>query len=187
MSIEAEIKAHVRDAADLHARLRQWSDPEVAVYSDVYLDRGGALAADDRELRVRRVRVDDDTTTLLTYKGEVVDAGSGSKTEVETAVADADALIDIVKALGYEAVVAFDKHCTNYRFTRGDRSMLATVVEVPQIEGTFIEVESLVPDSDDVGVALDAIRDVLDDLGITRADETRDTYTGAVLTAERDA
>jgi adenylate cyclase, class 2 len=114
-----------------------------------------------------------------------VDAESGSKTELETTGDDPDTLKAILEALGYAVFVAFDKHRTNYRFIRHNRELLATVVEVPQIDGTFIEVETLIPDSDDLDAALGLVRDILDELGITRADETRDTYTGAVLAAQR--
>lgn len=185
MSIEAEIKARVRDVDGVHSRLNGWADPEVAVYSDTYLDRRGELTDADRELRVRRIRVGDDTTTVLTYKGEVVDAESGSKSELETTVDDPDTTVAILEALGYRTFVAFDKHCTNYRFTRHGLSLLATVVSVPQIDGTFIEVESVVAGTDDPGSALEVIRTILGELGIDRAEETRDTYTDAVLAAAR--
>jgi len=186
VSIEAEIKANVRDAEHVHARLREWAEPEVAVYSDAYFDRDRTLTDADQELRVRSIQTDSESTTLLTYKGAVVDAESGSKTELETTGGDPDTLKAILEALGYTVFVAFDKHCTNYRFTRHDRKLLTTVVEVPQIDGTFIEVETLISDSDDLDAALALVRDVLDELGITQADETRDAYTDAVLAAHRD-
>lgn len=57
--------------------------------------------------------------------------------------------------------------------------MLATLVRVPEIDGTFLEVETLVPEAD-LMAALDSIRAVLAGLGIGPEDLTRETYTGAV-------
>lgn len=151
------------------------------MYSDTYFDRAGQLTRADQELRVRHIHADGATTTLLTFKGAVVDAETQSKTERETAVADPEALKAIFLGLGYEVFVAFDKHCTNYRFTRQGRDMLATVVTVPQIDGTFLEVETIIAVPGDLTPALDAIREVLAELGIPRNDETRDTYTAAVI------
>jgi adenylate cyclase, class 2 len=173
----------VRDTERVYTTLAGWATPEVATYSDAYFDCGGELTGGDRELRVRRIDAGGAITTLLTYKGAAVDAGSGSKTELETSAADADALAAILIALGYAVFVAFDKHCTNYRFHRDGRDILATVVEVPQVEGTFIEVETLVSDPDDLEPALGTARGVLGELGIPPGEETRDTYTDAVVAA----
>lgn len=183
MSIEAEIKARVGDPERVRAVLAGWATPETATYSDAYFDRDGQFTGGDRELRVRRIATDSASTTLLTYKGAAVDAESGSKTELETGAADPDALAAILTALGYGVFVAFDKHCTNYRFRRDGRDYLATVVEVPQVEGTFVEVETLIADADDLEHVLGIVRGVLRELGIPPGDETRDTYTDAVLAA----
>jgi adenylate cyclase class 2 len=86
--------------------------------------------------------------TVLTYKAPAVDADSGSKPEHETKVADAATLDTIFRALGLEDLVAFEKHCANYRFTAHRRDMLATVVTVPEIDGTFIELETM---ADEIG------------------------------------
>jgi adenylate cyclase class 2 len=54
------------------------------------------------------------------------------------------AAIDVLlRGLGLVCLVAFKKHCTNYRFTARGHDMLATVVRVPELDGTFIEVETM--------------------------------------------
>lgn len=58
--------------------------------------------------------------------------------------------------------------------------MLATVVTVPQIDGTFIELETIVPQRE-VKAALRDIRAVLHELGITDEDLTTEQYTDAVM------
>lgn len=62
--------------------------------------------------------------------------------------------------------------------------MLATLVRVPEIDGMFLEVETLV-DEDDVTTALNDIHSVLTELGIGPEDLTRETYTGAVAARRR--
>jgi adenylate cyclase class 2 len=42
-----------------------------------------------------------------------------------------------------EHLVKFQEECANYRFTARGRAMLATVVTVPEITGTFLELETL--------------------------------------------
>ncbi|WP_323182097.1 hypothetical protein [Streptomyces sp. NBC_00424] len=62
--------------------------------------------------------------------------------------------------------------------------MPATLVRVPEIEGTFLELGTLTGE-DDVATALDDVRAVLYELGITPEDLTRELHTDAVRTAQR--
>jgi adenylate cyclase class 2 len=62
--------------------------------------------------------------------------------------------------------------------------MLATVVRVPELDGTFIEVETMTND-DSTEAALADIGDVLRQLGIAEDDLTTEQYTEAVLTARQ--
>ena len=88
----------------------------------------------------------------------------------------------ILSALGLVHLVAFEKRCVNYRFTARGRDMLATTVTVPEISGTFIELETMADESD-LDDALADVRAVLGELGIGEGDLTTDTYTGAVMRA----
>jgi len=56
--------------------------------------------------------------------------------------------------------------------------MLATMVTVPELDGTFVEVETMAT-GDDVGAALTDVRGVLGELGITGVDLTTELYTDA--------
>lgn len=181
--IEAELKARVREPEALRGRLRRLADEERSVYRDTYYDRPGRdLTAEGRELRVRVVETGEMRRTVLTYKEPAVDSGSGSKPEHETKIADAAPLDAVFLALGLERLVAFEKRCANYRFTARGRDMLATVVTVPEIDGTFIELETMADDPD-VDAALTDVRTVLHDLGIADDDLTTEQYTDAVMRA----
>ena len=184
MPIEAELKARVRDTPALLAALDGRAKGESAVYRDHYFDSlDGSFTAVGHELRVRTVETHDSTRHVLTYKAPAVDETSGSKPEHETKVADPDAVIAIVHGLGYRTQIAFTKHCRNFSLHEQGRDLLATVVTVPEIDGTFIEVETIIPAEDELAAALEILRSVLADLGIHEADLTNELYTDAVAEA----
>ncbi|MFJ9446695.1 class IV adenylate cyclase [Kitasatospora sp. NPDC101235] len=137
----------------------------------------------DRELRIRTVHGPDNTRTVLTYKGPRVDDASGSKWEAETRVEDADAAHEIISGLGFTPRIRFEKRCRNYTFERDGRQLLATLVRVPELDATFIEVETAAATADGLAAALDTVRAVLADLGISEADLTTEQYTDAVAAA----
>jgi adenylate cyclase class 2 len=184
VAVEAELKALARDPERIHTALSQRAVGERSIYSDRYFDypdRGWTRHGN--ELRVRTITDEfGPTHTLLTFKEPTVDKASGSKPEHETAVGDVDVLITVLTALGVEQIIAFEKHCVNYRFTAQGRDLLATVVTVPELAGqTFIELETGA-DPDDVDTALDLVRSVLRKLGIEDSDLTTQAYTDAVAT-----
>jgi len=178
--IEAELKAYVRNPDHVRDALTALSPERVSVYRDTYLDLPDhSLDNTGRELRIRLIEQADSTRCVLTYKDPAVHA-SGSKPEYETEVADADAVLAILTALGHIQLIAITKYCRNYRFTRDGRDLLATLVHVPELDGTFLEIETVVAETRDVDSALTVIRRVLADLGITETDLTTELYTDAV-------
>lgn len=185
MAIEAELKAKVQDPEAVMARLEEAYGPGRAeVYKDTYYDLpAGTLSSHDQELRIRTVHSATNTRTVLTYKGARVDEASGSKPEYETQVADADAAHAIVRGLGYVPTIAFEKRCRNYSFEADGRELLATLVRVPEIDGTFIELETLAKSTEDLSAALGTVRTILARLGIDEDDLTTEQYTDAVATA----
>jgi adenylate cyclase, class 2 len=183
--IEAELKARVRDPGGLHARLSELAAGERSVYRDVYYDHPGRdLAAAGRELRLRVIESAGKTQSLLTFKEPAVDAASGSKPEHESQVSDPAAVSVLLAGVGLEVVVAFEKHCMNYRFRGQGRDLLATVVTVPELDGTFIELETMT-EPGDLDAALADIRAVLLRLGADGGDFTTEQYTDAVLASRR--
>jgi adenylate cyclase class 2 len=179
--IEAELKARVADLDALKERLSRRATGENSTYQDTYYDRPGCeLTSEGRELRVRVVDTGGVRRALITYKEPEVDTASASKPEHETEVADASVADIILRALGLEQLVSFEKHCVNYRFTAKGRNMLATVVTVPEVDGTFVELETLAA-KPDLGTALADVRAVLRELGISDDDLTTEQYTDAVM------
>ncbi|MFJ1565644.1 class IV adenylate cyclase [Streptomyces erythrochromogenes] len=183
--IEAELKACVQAPEETLRRLDERAVGRAEVYQDTYYDTvDGGLEARDEELRVRTVHAADETRTVLTYKGAPVDEESGSKPEHETRVEDARAVHAMLRGLGYVPAVALEKRCRNYAFEARGRQMLATLVRVPELDGTFLELETLVEEND-VPRALEDVREVLAELGIGAEDLTREQYTAAVKARRR--
>lgn len=178
--VEVELKAKVTDVAHVRAELERLAPGVDETYHDTYYDLPDeTLTTRDQELRVRTVTNDAGSRTLLTFKTAPVEQASGSRPEHETGVGDPTVADTVLKALGAVAVISFRKLCRNHRFTAEGRDVLATLVEVPEIEGTYLEVETLAP-ADEVEAGLSTIRTVLATLGISDVDLTSETYTGAV-------
>lgn len=185
--IEAELKARVHAPETVLRLVDERATGRAEVYQDTYYDMvAGTLDAEVRELRVRTVHGPDGTRSILTYKEPRIDEASGSKPEYETRVTDPDAVHAMLRGLGYVPAHAFEKRCRNYEFEAHGPAMLATLLRVPELDGTFLEIETQVKEQDDLQDALDAVRAVLAELGIAEDDLTTDTYTGAVR-AQRSA
>ncbi|WP_406177190.1 class IV adenylate cyclase [Streptomyces sp. NBC_00996] len=183
--IEAELKARVHSPEAVMRQLDERAEARVEVYQDTYYDDlAGSLERRDQELRVRTVHGPNGLRTVLTFKDTTVDASSGSKPEHETRVEDSQEAHSILQGLGYIPAIAFEKRCRNYDFEAYGRHIFATLVRVPEIDGMFLEVETIV-DEADVTSALDDIRALLDELGIGPEDLTRETYTSAVAAQGR--
>ncbi|MFE0374434.1 class IV adenylate cyclase [Streptomyces inhibens] len=179
--IEAELKARVHNPEYVMGQLDRTAEGRVEIYQDTYYDDpSGSLGAQDQELRIRTVHGPDSTRSVLTYKGSRLDPESGSKPEHETRVDDPEAVHAMLRGLGYVPAIAFQKRCRNYEFSSRGRSLLATLVQVPEIEGTFLEVETMVPEEKELPSALADIRAVMGELGIHTNDFTTELYTDAV-------
>ncbi|MEU2037949.1 class IV adenylate cyclase [Nocardia niwae] len=183
--IEAELKARVQDVESVQAALSARSAGQRSRYQDVYFDSAdGRLSSEGRELRLRTITADDGRRALLTYKEPAVDTTSGSKPEYETEVADPAAIDSMLRGLGLTNLVSFEKRCLNYRFTSEGRELLATLVTIPELDGTFIELETMVAESE-LTEALKVVRTTLYQLGISDSDLTTEQYTDAVLATRR--
>lgn len=174
--VEAELKARVRDPARVHRLLDRRAAGQAATYSDTYFDRPDQeLHRTGRELRLRTIHTAGAARHLLTYKAAAVDAASQSKPEHETDVADRGAVEAALLGVGFEVWVRLTKQVVNYRFTAAGRDVLASLVTVPQLDGTFIEVETLAGPGE-VNAALAVVRQVLATLEIDDGDLTTERY-----------
>lgn len=174
--IEAELKARLRNPNAVRTRLDSLATGEVETYRDMYFDVAGG-----RELRVREIESVSGVRCLLTYKEPSTHA-SGSKPEYETSMGSAAIAREILVRLGYARDIEITKRCVNYRFSVDGRDVVATVVTVPELDDTFIEVET-VCDPSDLDAAIEIVRQVLSDLEVDEAEITDELYTDAVRSA----
>jgi adenylate cyclase class 2 len=183
--IEAELKARVRDVESVQAALAARSTGQRSKYQDTYYDLADErLSSEGRELRLRTITTDSGRRSLLTYKEPAIDTASGSKPEYETDVGDPSMIDSLLRGLGLKELIGFEKRCVNYRFTSDGRELLATLVTVPELDGAFIEVETMVPESE-LAEALQLVRSTLHQLGIADSDLTTEQYTDAVLATRK--
>lgn len=182
--IEAELKARLSNPGPVRAKLRELAgEPEKAIYHDAYYDTADrGLETADRELRLRTVETPDTVRHLLTFKDPAVDEESESKPEYETALGNPAAVVRLFEALGYGVSVGLTKDCENYRLAQDGRDFLATVARVPELDDTYLEVETIAEEAD-VDRALAAVRVMLGHLGVPDSDLTTERYTDAVRAA----
>jgi adenylate cyclase class 2 len=183
MPIEVELKARVQDADALLRRLRDKSDGQPSTYRDTYYDWPDRRLgnAGRQELRIRVIEADSGTKALWTFKGAMLDAASTP--EFETMVTEPDMAQAILAQLGLEPVIAYTKHCVNFTFESDRHRVKASVVQVPELEGTFLEIETLVDDETAVDPAQAVIRSVLAELDLGEPDLEPTFYVDMV--AER--
>lgn len=151
MIVEVEAKLRLNDPPALHTQLAALDavrDRDV-LETNTYFDLpDGDLKSSDQGLRVR-VEVDQATgkaETILTHKGPRAHGRLKSRSETELGVHDARAAGEMLSALGYHAVLTFEKRRTRYLLD-GCRVEIDTLPHL----GTFVEIEGNT-DDDVLGV-----------------------------------
>lgn len=141
MPIELEIKLRVAEFEPLRAALAAVGAEPVSAgleWNCLLDDADGTLRRGDRGLRVRRFSDDGAgaSRTTLTFKGPRDGAGIKSRAETETEVADVDALLEILAALGLKPCLVFEKRRETWRFEDCE----VCLDELPSL-GCFVEIE----------------------------------------------
>lgn len=183
MAVEVELKARVTNPDLTRSRLESHATGEPSTYHDTYYDWPDHRLTDTgrQELRVRVVTSPQTTRHILTYKGAATSATDTP--EYETDVTDSAVLDTILSRLGLTHLIAYTKNCINYRFTAHDHPILATLVQVPELDAVFLEIETLIPDTTASHAARTAIHRTLADLGLGDDDLDPTFYIDMVTTA----
>jgi adenylate cyclase, class 2 len=139
VELEAKIKVDSHD--DVRASLRRAGATFVGRYveQNTIFDRAdGSLRRSGCGLRVRSVETveGERMDATCTFKGPVQASEYKRREEVETRVADAEGLVRVLVAVGFESAVTFEKRRESWRLD-GCRVELD---DVPLL-GTFVEVE----------------------------------------------
>jgi adenylate cyclase class 2 len=143
--VETEIKFYLDDPSSFEKRLlalgAECIQPRVFESNLRFDTADGSLSRSRQVLRLRR-----DTDNHLTYKGAALPGEQVSiRKEIEFEVSNYEAARRFLEALGYQAVIAYEKYRTTYRMD---------IVEVVLDElpyGHFVEIEG--PDAKAVQVA----------------------------------
>jgi adenylate cyclase, class 2 len=135
-AVESEVKLRVARPEDARSALFRIGALAVRArhFEDNVLfdDPSASLAGTGRALRVRRT----DQGGVLTFKGPRRDRqGIKSRPEIETAVADPDALQAVLQALGFRPVFRYQKYREVFRW----HAVEIVVDETPI--GSFLEIE----------------------------------------------
>ena len=140
MAIEYEVKLAGERAALLAALDRIGAAPrgERLLEDDLVLDRAGdELANSGRLLRLRRRGEE----FLLTFKGPYEQGlGVKARPEVQTPVADGEAMRSLLEELGYRVALRYQKYRTLYRCPLSGCEGVALSLDETPI-GDFLEVE----------------------------------------------
>jgi adenylate cyclase class 2 len=159
--VESEVKLEVAGAEAAREKLRglgaALARPRHLEDNLLLADAPRSLAARGLVLRLRRT----EAGAVVTYKGpRREDDGVKSRTEIETAVADADAAQALLEGLGFRPVFRYQKYRETYRW----RGVEIVVDETPV--GTFLEVEG----------AVASIHEAAGALGFAPADYVLESY-----------
>ncbi|EMA59876.1 class IV adenylate cyclase [Halorubrum kocurii] len=191
---EVEIKVPA-DADAVRERLREAGAERVDARSqrDAYYDAPHRdFAETDEALRVRResplpdgigsaagTRSTADSapeTTKVTYKGPLLDAGSKTRVEHETAVDDGEAMAGVLSGLGFEPAAVVEKRREFWSFA----GFTVTVDAVDGV-GEFVEIEREVDDEGVIEATRDEALEALDRLGLDGDSQVRTSYLGLLL------
>jgi len=154
---EREVKIRLPDAdacaAALEAAGARPLEPRRLEDDRLFDDGQGALARSDRVIRLRsKVPLDGSGAgegCVLTYKGPArVEDGHRIREEVETAVADAEALVLVLERLGYRSSFRYQKMRRLYDW----EGALIAVDQTPL--GDFLEIEGSAAAIEDLAARL---------------------------------
>ena len=142
MSIEIEAKMRVNDLAELDTKLRTLQarrETDVLEHNTYYDTPEAGLRRAGQGLRLRLVRAIDGSNceAVLTHKGPRDPGATKTRMETELSVAEPEKAADLLAALGYRPVLAFEKRRSSWRLgeCRVDIDTLPHLGDFVEIEG----------------------------------------------------
>lgn len=134
------------------------------------------FAARDEALRLRTETGDDETKTVLTYKGPRLDGPSKARAEHESSIGDPVAMEATLTALGFTEAATVEKSRRRY-----DLEEFTVTLDSVAGLGEFVEVETTVESEERVPEAREAVRATVDRLGLDPDAEIEASYLGLLL------
>ncbi len=160
---------------------RYRGQPEICVYYDTYFDGVNKdLQKSERELRLRRIMLDDSETVRLTCKEPPFDNISKSKHEHEITVSSYRDTAAILNQLGYREDISLAKHCTNFQVELNSLPILVTLAALEELGQDYIEAEALLSEPGKQDQVLACLYDFLVSLQVMPEQLTNEYYTEMV-------
>jgi len=169
MAQEIEVKFPLADRGALTRRLQEIGAHQLypATFEDnIVLDRRGELRTKGALLRVRKFG----KYAIATYKGPMsMEGGIKKREEVQTGVESFELAIELLDALGFKPVFRYQKFREVWRVKEVEIVLDRTPI------GEYFEIEG----------AIDVIRSVASDLGMSMDQAIRQTYADLYRQARR--
>jgi adenylate cyclase class 2 len=172
MAVETEAKLKVDSHDPVRQRLQELGAEAVGAHleTNIFFDTPrGELRDAGKGLRLRLARdlVTGAVKAIVTFKGPRRPGAVKSREEIETQVTDPDSMIAILRALGFEQALSFEKKRESWRLD----GCQVELDEVPYL-GTFVEIE---------GPSEASIAAVQQKLGLAGKPNIQDAYVGLLL------
>ncbi|MHC5092925.1 MAG: class IV adenylate cyclase [Planctomycetota bacterium] len=146
--IEAKIKvATLEPVAEILQACEARFEYNVHQTDTYFMDAAGQLREKDCALRIRQQVINDERSTLITFKGPRAGGRFKNRSELETSVGDADIAKTIIEALGYQKRIEVEKKRMLWQLDTCE----VCLDELPEL-GCFVEVEG--PDEETISSVL---------------------------------
>lgn len=159
------------------------------LYEDTYYDSpDGDFYTSEKELRIRTFTdlTSKKKRTILTFKDAPFDMASRSKREYEVTVDKNDELHNILEGLGYVQKVLLTKNCEAYSISKDPYRIEVVGVTIDQLEMRFIELEVQCETENAARSAIEYLRPLSADLGLSERQRCHEYYTDMVLASIMD-
>ena len=181
---EVELTAIIRNKEEVLKQLekRAPAPAEEVIYDDIYFDKKNELKEHDCELRLRKKSYPKSgkTTYWLALKEAPFDLKTRSKPEFETEITDFESVQAIFKGLGYKNDIQYIKKCLFYKVNFQQTDLEISVVELPELTETFIEIEAQAEKLKQTKALFEVLYNFLNELGMDSDDLTVMQYQDAV-------
>ena len=166
LEMEAKVKVdYLAVTAERLATLGAAHRDDVTHMDTFYGAAPGGMIKAGCSLRLRR-QTGENEKALLTYKGPRQKGRFKTRKEIETEVADAEAMDALLEAIGLHTELVLEKRRSNWVY----KGCIVSLDEVPLL-GSFVEVE---------GPSEGAIDEVLGELGLEKLEHVSQGYASLV-------
>jgi|WetSurMetagenome_2_1015567.scaffolds.fasta_scaffold873552_1 adenylate cyclase, class 2 len=165
MSIEIEAKLKVDSLELVEQKLKLLGGEFVAeqLQSDEHFDDAkSSLKNSDRCLRLRKQQISDNIKYLLGYKGAKEKSNFKKRQEIEVEIKNAEALKQLLSAIGYESKLCVEKKRRLWRLGGCE-----VALDELSVIGSFVEIE---------GPGDKEIADVQNKLGLSEIPHIKESY-----------